>query len=548
MASISLDATLIDNTPVEYDSSSGRGPRMALVEGSAPCLSTETRLALAGRLRSAALVLFFGFSLFVAWQLINPTLRLHYSPHVFWFELVVTGVLGAASTLLCVRCPVTLNRLRWAEVAIFGLPAAFFVVMQYDAFAISARETNAIDCMILMEGLPIYWYGLACTYALFIPSTWRRAAAIVGAMAAAPIVLALVAAWRHEVVADALSPDQWIKLVLVMVIGAVVPITGVHVISRLRREAFEARQLGQYRLSRLLGSGGMGEVYLGEHQLLKRPCAIKVIHPEKAGDPHALARFEREVRAAARLSHWNTIEIFDYGRTADGTFYYVMEYLPGMSVADLVERYGPMPPARVVHLLKQTCQGLREAHQAGLVHRDIKPGNIFAAQRGGVYDVAKLLDFGLVKPLENGEDIRLTQEGAITGSPLFMSPEQSVGHDEPDARSDIYSLGAVAYFMLTGRPPFIGAKPLQVMFAHAHEEVSPPSQWRAELPGDLEMIVLRCLSKKPEDRYQDAESLRRALADCSAAGMWSDDRAAAWWRDAERPSAADRSTAAPALA
>ena len=199
----------------------------------------------------------------------------------------------------------------------------------------------------------------------------------------------------------------------------------------------------------------MGEVYLAEHRLLKRPCAVKLIHPHRASDPHLLQRFEREVQATAQLTHTNTVEMFDYGHTEDGTFYYVMEYLPGLSLAELVEKHGPLPPARAVHLLMQTCDALSEAHSRGLIHRDIKPGNIFSAQRGGYYDVAKLLDFGLAKPISaDSVPVQLTQDGSITGSPLYMSPEQAIGDSEPDERSDIYSLGAVAYYLLTGRPPF----------------------------------------------------------------------------------------------
>ena len=185
---------------------------------------------------------------------------------------------------------------------------------------------------------------------------------------------------------------------MILLILAVGSAFGARTISRLRRQVAEARQLGQYRLRRRIGAGGMGEVYLAEHQLLKRPCALKLIRPEDVADPKALERFEREVRLTATLSHPNTVEIYDYGRTEDGTYYYVMEYLPGLSLAELVERHGPLPPGRAVYLLRQVCLALREAHAAGLIHRDIKPSNIFAARRGGMDDVAKLLDFGLVRP------------------------------------------------------------------------------------------------------------------------------------------------------
>ena len=272
---------------------------------------------------------------------------------------------------------------------------------------------------------------------------------------------------------------------------------------------------------------------------MKRPCVLKMIRPDRAGDEKVLARFQREVRATARLSHWNTIEIFDYGHTVDGTFYYVMEYLPGMSLSDLVKEYGPLPPERVIHLWRQVCEALREAHGMGLIHRDIKPGNIFAAQRGGVYDVAKLLDFGLVKPLiDDTESVQLTVEGTITGSPLFLSPEQATGDTKPDARSDIYALGAVAYYLLTGRPVFEETKPIKLILAHAQQQVVPPSHHQDGLPQELERIVLRCLAKSPADRYQTVEELAQELAACEGSGDWGPEQAAKWWKGitSRRPS------------
>jgi serine/threonine-protein kinase len=314
---------------------------------------------------------------------------------------------------------------------------------------------------------------------------------------------------------------------------AVGSVFGARAISRLRRQVAEARQLGHYRLGRRIGSGGMGEVYLAEHQLLKRPCALKLIRPDRMGNPRALARFEREVRLTATLSHPNTVEIYDYGRTEDGTYYYVMEYLPGLSLADLVEQYGPLPPGRAVFLLRQVCGSLREAHAAGLIHRDIKPSNIFAARRGGSDDVAKLFDFGLVLPLARTGAPQMTVEGQILGTPLFMSPEQAKGDGELDGRSDIYSLGAVAYYLLTGRPPFDKADGLRLLIAHARDPVVPPSLVNADIPRDLERIVLRCLAKDVADRFSDAESLERALGECACVGDWDQDRAARWWRDAD---------------
>jgi serine/threonine-protein kinase len=329
---------------------------------------------------------------------------------------------------------------------------------------------------------------------------------------------------------------------MILLMLAVGSTFGARTMSRLRRQVVEARQLGQYRLRRRLGAGGMGEVYLAEHQLLKRPCAVKLIRPDDATDPTALERFEREVRLTATLSHPNTVEIYDYGRAEDGVYYYVMEYLPGLSLAELVERYGPLPPARVVYLLRQVCGALREAHAAGLIHRDIKPSNIIAARRGGMDDVAKLLDFGLVRPSVPDRAAHVSAEGQILGTPLFMSPEQAMGSRELDERSDIYSLGAVAHYLLTGRPPFEGESRIAVLIAHARDPVVPPSRVRPGIPKDLERVVLICLAKDAAERYHDAASLERALGACACAGNWDQDQAARWWRNYGR-AAAPRATA-----
>jgi eukaryotic-like serine/threonine-protein kinase len=210
-----------------------------------------------------------------------------------------------------------------------------------------------------------------------------------------------------------------------------------------------------------------------------------------------------------------------------------MEYLPGLSLNELVERYGPLPPERVVYLLRQVCLALREAHAAGLVHRDIKPSNIFAARRGGMDDVAKLFDFGLVQPLATARAPSLSEDGQILGTPMFMSPEQATGGRELDERSDIYSLGAVAYYLLTGRPPFDGGSGIGVMIAHARDPVVPPSRRRPDVPEDLERVVLRCLAKDPAERFPNAKSLEGALGTCACAGDWDQDRAARWWQDAD---------------
>jgi serine/threonine-protein kinase len=208
-----------------------------------------------------------------------------------------------------------------------------------------------------------------------------------------------------------------------------------------------------------------------------------------------------------------------------------MEYLPGMNLEDLVERHGPMPPERAVHLVRQVCQALREAHSIGLIHRDIKPSNIFACERGKVYDVAKLLDFGLVKNFgPAGVDATLTQEGAVNGSPAFMSPEQAAGRQQLDARSDIYNVGAAAYFLITGQLLFDRGSALQMLHAHAYEPLVPIHQFQEAVPADLQRVILRCLEKDPDRRYQDAGSLDKALAACTCAGRWTLESAEDWWR------------------
>src|SRR5262249_36975914 len=208
-----------------------------------------------------------------------------------------------------------------------------------------------------------------------------------------------------------------------------------------------------------------------------------------------------------------------------------------LSLSEVVKRHGPLPPERVVYLLRQVCMALREAHAAGLVHRDIKPSNIIAARRGGLDDVAKLLDFGLVLPRLLDSGPHLTAQGQVVGTPTFMAPEQSQGGRDVDARSDLYSLGAVAYALLPGRPPFDDDDPMAVMMAHARDPVIPPSQLRPDIPEDLERVVLRCLAKDPAERFPDAESLEQALAGCACADRWSAKRAAEWWRQVGQPAA-----------
>jgi eukaryotic-like serine/threonine-protein kinase len=264
---------------------------------------------------------------------------------------------------------------------------------------------------------------------------------------------------------------------------------------------------------------------------LKRPCALKRIRPGQDTDPVTLARFEREVRATAELSHPHTVEIYDYGRAGDGTFYYVMELLWGLTFDDLIHKHGPLPAARAVYLLRQVCEALEEAHAAGLIHRDIKPSNIYAARRGGEYDFVKLLDFGLVKGVMRADQPSLSRAETVVGSPLYMSPEQTINERTSDVRADLYSLGAVGYFLVVGHPPFIAENPLEIMISHARDAVRPPSQLAPDLPADVEAILLKCLAKEPRERFASSAALGEALAACSVAGQWTRGDAARWWQE-----------------
>jgi eukaryotic-like serine/threonine-protein kinase len=525
-----LPRTLDDETVLQSTADPGK---RKVVAGSAPRLTKETQALLRSRLRAAALILLIGFGVFLIRPVIGALAGEPFSAVFFGFHVLVVLVLGFGAALLRRRHTVSISKVRIAELIIFGLPAAFFLMVQHRC----ALEDSGRG---IMPPLLPFWLVLIFTYGMFIPNTWRRATLVTGAMALAPILLLADMAFVYPQFADALTVIGFVQHVLVLLVAVVAAAFGTHLINTLRHDVFEATQLGQYRLIKSLGAGGMGHVFLAEHRMLKRPCAIKLIHPNEAIDPRVLARFEREVRMTARLSHWNTVEIYDYGRTDDGTFFYVMEYLPGLSLEDLLERHGPLPAERVVHFLRQICQGLREAHAIGLIHRDIKPGNVSAAQRGGLYDVVKLLDFGLVKPVTEAPSARMTQDGGISGTPLFMSPEQARGLANLDARSDIYSVGALAYTLLTGRPPFDGTNSMEVMIAHVRDEVVPPSKHHWDVPADLERVILRCLAKRPEDRFQDIDSLEQALAQCTAANRWTQAHAARWWRENERPAVTPR--------
>lgn len=297
-----------------------------------------------------------------------------------------------------------------------------------------------------------------------------------------------------------------------------------------QRSALEARRLGQYLLDEKIGAGGMGVVYRGHHAMLRRPTAIKLLQVEKTTDD-SVRRFEREVRLTCQLNHPNTIAIYDYGRTPEGVFYYAMEYLEGMTLQELVDCFGPQPEGRVIDLLRQICGSLAEAHAAGLVHRDIKPSNIMISPRGGLYDFVKVLDFGLVRSADE-QQLTLTSAGGLTGTPLYMSPESIERPKEVKLQSDLYAVGAVGYFLLTGQPVFSGQNVLDVCMQHFNAApVRPSVRLGRPIAADLEEVLLRCLAKKAADRPASARALAAQLEACAAAGAWTQADAQRWWKE-----------------
>ncbi|MEC7523576.1 MAG: 7TM diverse intracellular signaling domain-containing protein [Myxococcota bacterium] len=311
----------------------------------------------------------------------------------------------------------------------------------------------------------------------------------------------------------------------------------------LEDELEAVKNLGPYTLLDKIGEGGMGVVYEAKHALLRRPTAVKLIHPRWAGE-EALERFEREVQATSRLTHPNTVTVFDYGRTDDGILYYAMELLDGATLAEVVEVGGPLDPGRVAQIVAMVSGALDEAHRAGLIHRDIKPGNVLLCRQGGAHDVAKVVDFGLVKELHpDAARPDLSGTSNLSGTPLYMAPEQLTEQPTPEPRSDLYALGAVAYYLLTGRQLFEGGTVFQIMLRHMREDPPRPSTSR-EVPADLEALVLSLLAKDPADRPRDAAEARRRAEACACHADWTPARAEAWWKEHEDALAALRRTRA----
>jgi serine/threonine-protein kinase len=381
----------------------------------------------------------------------------------------------------------------------------------------------------------ITWVGVALImFAAIVPSTPRKT--LIASMVAAsmnPISMLVEKAngtWDFGPWSNALLmhyPDF-------LLVGVAVVIS--HVVTRLGQQVSKAREMGSYHLGELLGSGGMGEVYRATHRMLARPAAIKLIRPEMLGAGSVdeaevtVARFRREAEAAANLRSPHTVEVYDFGVTEDETIYIVMELLEGLNLESLVRERGPLPASRVIHVLRQVCDSLEEAHILGLVHRDIKPANIHLGRVGLRHDFVKVLDFGLVKAVTDTtvDQPLVTVPGQMAlGTPAYMSPEMALG-EKVDGRADIYALGCVAYFLLTGHLVFQAEKSFQMIAKHLQTTPVPPSELALHIPAPLERLVLSCLAKDPKDRPQSAGELARSLALIDV-NPWSAAEAMQWW-------------------
>jgi len=499
--------------------------------------SGETRVLLQKRLTLAAACLlavtgaFFIRSFFIGIDVQGGGIR---------FGVIV--VLGVTLVALSRAGELSMAKLRLAELAVFGVPALQVARGNYLRVLEMARALNETMVLGEMMAMAFGCFAIIVFYGMFIPNTVRRAGTVIGGYGLLFLLLVPIMrfhdpeAWRF--IMEVVGWEQRSDMAMMVLFGVLISITGSSIISGLRTEVIAARQMGQYRLTELIGKGGMGEVWKAEHALLARPAAVKLIRPEVI-DPDnpakaeaMIRRFEREAQTTALLRSVHTIELYDFGITDGGDLYYVMELLDGIDLETLVNKHGPIAPARARYLLLQVCDSLAEAHENGLVHRDIKPANVLSCRMGMQHDFVKVLDFGLAKHREaqfDPEDIKLTTEGMVIGTPAYMPPE-TVTRGISDARSDIYALGCVIYWMLTGQLVFEGAHAMSMVVRHVQEMAPSPSKHsKLAIPVGFDRIVALCLEKDPADRPQSAAELADMLRECEIDEDWGEAEAKAWW-------------------
>jgi len=507
---------------------SGSSPKPARSLAVAPWSPTasraEIRLLVQQRLQLFSKVWFWAFIVLLAFALalfeIYPELR---PPHARMVQAIAFAGLGFLGVV-------------WYFVLARGTPSLDQLYLIDGVYAFCVGSILAICAYYQAELPPAAWFALiwhtfwVFSRVIIMPSSARRTA-VVTSISFVPIVLAAIGLAIE-------NPERFGLPRAAIVVGGVLLLAAVAVVLStlcsgvmygLRRQVSEARQLGAYTLDEKIGEGGMGAVWRARHVLLRRPTAIKLLPPEKYG-VEALRRFEREVQHMSRLTHPNTVAVFDYGHSLDGVFYYAMEYLDGVDLEALVQHDGPQPAPRVIHILRQVCGALDEAHGMGLTHRDIKPANLILCQRGRTPDVAKVVDFGLVKELTR--DARDSVTKVIAGTPAYLAPECVTDPDKVGPASDLYSLGCVAYYLLTGHRVFDGKTSVDLCVQHASATPVPPSQRTDNpIPADLESLIMACLAKSPAERPVSAQALRLALGRLPAYADWDEAGALAWWRE-----------------
>jgi hypothetical protein len=487
--------------------------------------SLQTRLAVLFKLMFWSLIALIGFiwCLYLLYEEIAPR---HY--HAVFVGSAAGLAMMASIWFLLENKPLSLVALRRIDLI---YSAGIGVAFGASAF-VQGELRPSMYTSALYSAFAVY------ARALIVPSSAARTAvASVTTFLPMTASAAALAFTRDE---ELPGPGFFFSYMLLAIVPVVLSTVGSKTIYGLRRRVSVTKQVGQYTLVRQIGEGGMGQVFLAQHVLLRRKTAVKLLPPHR---PENLERFEREVQRTSELTHPNTVVVFDYGRSVDGLFYYAMEFLDGIDLEQLVRKHGPQPSGRIAAILEQACSALQEAHARSFIHRDIKPANIMLCERGGIPDFVKVVDFGLAKEITPDAG---TSTQVILGSPGYIAPEAMTG--TVGAAADLYAIGAVGYFLLTGRRVFEGKTALDICIQTVTNPARPPSQVAAiHVLPELEAIVMKCLAKQPEQRYASAAELADALHALPRANDWGDDDARLWWRELRHAERAEASTSPPTL-